>query len=419
LRGIYFQLKEVFIMINIPLPQIKERISQKTGMPEDEINQKIKAKLKQLPGLISEEGAAHIVANELGVKLFDIGEKLQIKNILAGMRNVDIVGKVLQKYELREFVKENTSGKVANLLIGDETGVIRIVLWNKQAELLSQISEGDVLKIRSGYVRENNGRKEVHLNDMSKLIINPPGVTVEVKPYTPATPINATRKQIAEISEADANVEILATIVQVFDLNFFEVCPQCNKRVRLRDEGFACQTHGKVQPDYNFVLNLYLDDGSDNIRVVFWREQVEQLLSMNKTQIMAFKEDPSKFEPIKTELLGNMIKITGRANKNQNFDRFELVANQVERNPNPDDEIKKLKEEAAKVVEQKEEQKPLPKEPEPRRAEPKKEFTPKSTFKPTPAEAAADETEDSTGDGNNFESFNLDEELEDPDGTAE
>jgi replication factor A1 len=409
-------------MINIPLPQIKERISQKTGLSEDEINQKIKAKLKQLPGLISEEGAAHIVANELGVKLFDIGEKLQIKNVLAGMRNVDLVGKVLQKYELREFVKENSSGKVANILIGDETGVIRIVLWNKQAELLSQLSEGDVVKIRSGYVRENNGRKEVHLNDMSKLIINPPGVTVEVKPYTPAVPVVGTRKQIAEISEADANVEILATIVQVFDLNFFEVCPQCNKRVRLRDEGFACQTHGKVTPDYNFVLNLYLDDGSDNIRVVFWRDQVEQLLSMDKTQIMAFKEDPSKFEPIKTELLGNMIKISGRANKNQNFDRIELVANQVERNPNPDEEIKKLKEEADRVVEQKEEgaQATLPRKPEPARAEtryePKKEFAPKSTFKPTPAEAAAGE--DSTG-GEDFESFNIDEELEDPDGTAE
>ena len=405
-------------MINIPLPQIKERISQKTGMPEDEINQKIKAKLKQLPGLISEEGAAHIVANELGVKLFDIGEKLQIKNILAGMRNVDLVGKVLQKYELREFVKENSSGKVANILIGDETGVIRIVLWNKQADLLSQLSEGDVVKIKSGYVRENNGRKEVHLNDMSKLIINPPGVTVEVKPYTPAVPVVGARKQIAEISEADANVEILATIVQVFDLNFFEVCPQCNKRVRLRDEGFACQTHGKVTPDYNFVLNLYLDDGSDNIRVVFWRDQVEQLLSMNRTQILAFKEDPSKFEPIKTELLGNMIKISGRANKNQNFDRIELVANQVERNPNPDEEIKKLKEEADRVVEQKEEQKPLPRQPEPRRAEPKKEFAQKSTFKPTPAEAAADETQDSTG-GEDFESFNIDDELKDPDDAAE
>ncbi|MBN2459668.1 hypothetical protein JXB28_05260 [Candidatus Woesearchaeota archaeon] len=338
-------------MMSIPLPQIKERIQQKTGMSEDEINQKIKAKLKQLPGLISEEGAAHIVANELGVKLFEMaaGEKLQIKNILTGMRNVDVVGKVVQKYELREFKTEKSSGKVANMLIGDETGVVRVVLWHKQTDLFSQLNEGDVVKIRGAYVRDNNNRKELHLSEASKLIINPPGVEVAVKER--AAPSQGVRKSIADIREDDSNVEILATVVQVFDLNFFEVCPQCGKRARLREEeGFVCQTHGRVTPDYNYVLNLYLDDGSDNMRVVFWRQQVEQLLDMDKPRILAFKEDPSKFEPIKTDLLGSIIKISGRANKNQNFDRIELVASNVERNPDPDDEIKKLKEEAAKAV---------------------------------------------------------------------
>ncbi|MBN2052296.1 hypothetical protein JW756_02225 [Candidatus Woesearchaeota archaeon] len=382
-------------MINIPLPQIKERISQKTGMPIDEINQKIKSKLRQLPGLISEEGAAHIVANELGVKLFEMsaGEKLQIKNILAGMRNVDVVGKVLQKYEIREFTKDNSTGKVANFLLGDETGVIRIVLWHKQAELMNQFNEGDVLKIRGGYVRENNGRKEVHLNDMSKLLINPAGVTVDVKPYAPPV---STRKQISEIKEDDANVEILATIVQVFDLNFFEVCPQCAKRIRLKDEGFVCQTHGKVTPNYNYVLNLYLDDGSDNIRTVLWREQVEQLLGMDRNQVMTFKEDPSKFEPIKTELLGNIVKVSGRANKNQNFDRIELVANKVDKSPDPDDEIRKLKEEADKAVAKEE---PAP------RVEAVREAAKQETFKKT--------------DEQDFENFDIDEELVDTDEAQE
>jgi hypothetical protein len=249
-------------------------------------------------------------------------------------------------------------------------------------------------------VRENNGKKEVHLSEMSKLIINPPGVTVEVKPYSPAS-AESTRKQIADIKEDDANIEILATIVQVFDINFFEVCPQCSKRIRLRDEGFMCQTHGKVTPEYNYVLNLYLDDGSDNIRVVFWRQQIEELLGMDKPQIMSFKDDPSKFEPIKTELLGNIIKVSGRANKNQNFDRIELVANKVDKSPDPDEEIKKLKEEADKVVEQKEE------EPEPVSEEKEKK----------PFDKARDK--DSDMSEHDFENFDLDEELVDTDEPVE
>ncbi|HHE36734.1 MAG TPA: hypothetical protein ENL16_02870 [Candidatus Woesearchaeota archaeon] len=388
-------------MINMPLDQIKERISQKTGLSEDEINQKIKAKLKQLPGLISEQGAAHIVANELKVKLFDIGEKLQIKNILSGMRNVDVVGKVLQKYELREFKTEKHAGKVANMLIGDDTGVIRVVLWHKQAELINQLKEGDIVKIRGGYVRDNQGRKEIHLSELSKLIINPPGVNVEVKPYEPPV---AVRKSIADIKEDDVNVEILATIVQVFDINFFEVCPQCNKRVRLRDEGFLCPTHGKIEPEYNYVLNIYLDDGSDNIRTVFWRQQVEQLLSMDKSQIMVFKDDPSKFEPIKTELLGNIIKVIGRANKNQTFDRIELVVNQVDKSPDPDEEIKKLKEEVEKAVTQDKEANTTPIDTSQEAKHETQDNQDKAAQPPTQQEATLEEED--------LENLDLDEELE-------
>ncbi|KYK25741.1 hypothetical protein AYK26_01865 [Euryarchaeota archaeon SM23-78] len=377
-------------MISMPLPQIKERIIKKTGLTEEQLNQKIKAKLQKLSGLISEEGAAHIIANELGVKLFDIGEKLQIKNILPGMRNVDVIGKVLQKYELREFQTEKHSGKVSNMLIGDETGTVRVVMWHKQAELINQLKEGDVVKIRGGYIRDNNRRYEIHLSEMSKLIINPPGVKVEVKPYEPPA---AVRKKIAEIQEDDANVEILATIVQVFDINFFEVCPQCNKRIRLREEGFVCPSHGKVEPNYNYVLNLYLDDGSDNIRVVFWRQQAEELLGMDNFQILTFKDDPTKFEPIKTELLGHIVKISGRANKNQNFDRIELIASKVDKSPDPDEEIKKLKEEADRVVAEEEETPEEEPEEEPEPEEESEEEKEESEQEPEDTEEAKAEPE--------------------------
>jgi hypothetical protein len=334
-------------MINLPLNESIERISKKTGLSADEVNQKIKAKLKQLSGLISEEGAAYIVANELGVKLFEPGEALQIKNIMPGMRNVDVTAKVVQKYDLREFNSERGPGKVASMLIGDDTGVMRVTMWHKQAELVNQLKEGDIVKIVGGYVRENNGRRELHLNEMSKVIINPKGVEISVKPYTPAV---ANRKKISEITENDSGVELLATIVQVFDINFFEVCPQCNKRARLREEGFMCPTHGKVAPDFNYVLNIYLDDGSDNMRVVLWRDQVEQLLGLGRDQVLSFKDDLSKFEPFKTELLGNIIKVQGRANKNQTFDRIELVASKIDKNPDPEAELGKLKEEGAKAA---------------------------------------------------------------------
>ena len=76
---------------------------------------------------------------------------------------------------------------------------------------------------------------------------------------------------------------------------------------------------------------------------------MEKLINSNKEKILAYKDNPDKFEEVKTELLGNIVKINGRVKKNLFFDRIEIVANDVSLNPNPDEEIKRLDEEVKKV----------------------------------------------------------------------
>ena len=332
-------------MIKIPYEQIVERIGKETKISESEINGKIDSKMKQLSGLISKEGAAHIVANELGIKLFDtFTGKLQIKNILAGLRNVETVGKVLQTYELREFTTNDRQGKVASLVIGDETGTIRVVMWGDQADNIKNISKDMTLKIIGCYVKDNNGTIELHLNDRSKLLINPEGETVkEIKQN------NTERKSINQLTENDSSVEILGTIVQIFEPRFFEICPQCSKRTKNVEGAFSCPEHNNIEPDYSYVLNLIVDDGTENIRTVFFRDSMEQLIKLNKEKILVYKDNPEKFEDIKTELLGNIIKINGRVKKNLFFDRIEIVANDVFLNPDPEQEIKRLDDEVKKV----------------------------------------------------------------------
>jgi replication factor A1 len=330
-------------MFKMPLSEIIEKIKEKANVSEEEINNKIDEKLKQLSGLISKEGAAHIIANEYGVKIFDqVSGKLQIKNILAGMRDVETVGKVQQIFPISEFQrKDGTPGKVSSLVVGDETGTIRVVMWGSQTDALETLKQDDIVKILSGYVRENTGRKEIHLNDRSKLIINPPGETVgEIKKEAPI------RKSIDQLNEKDIDVELFATIVQVFDIRFFEVCPTCNKRARPRETSFVCEAHGEVKPNYSYVLNLVLDDGKGTIRTVFFRDQLEHLLEKTKEEVIIFKDAPEKGEELKTTLLGNQIKVLGRVNKNEMFDRLEFITKQVFPKPNPEEEIKLMQKNA-------------------------------------------------------------------------
>ena len=327
-------------MLKIPYEEIVLKINQNTGMPVSEIEERVEKKLKQLSGLISKEGAAHIVANELGVKIFEpLSGKLQIKNILNGMRDVETVGKGLQVYDVREFSTETRSGKVASMLIGDETGTIRVVMWGTQADHAANLGQGFIVKVIGGYVRENNGRKEIHLNDRSQLIINPKG---EIVNAVAEEAKNGTRKEIKQLAENDSDVELLGTIVQVFDIRFYEVCPKCGKRAKPSVDLFVCSEHGNVIPAYAYVLNAVLDDGTETIRCVFFRNQVERLLNLNQEQLLKFKSEPAEFEAMKNNLLGTIVKLNGRTNKNSMFNRLEFITQQVDINPNPEEQMKRM-----------------------------------------------------------------------------
>ncbi|MCP3682506.1 MAG: hypothetical protein GY861_07425 [bacterium] len=325
-------------MIKIPYEEIVEKIKQDSGLGDEELKGRIDKKLEQLSGLISKEGAAHIVANELGIKLIEqTSGKLQIKNILSGMRDVETVGKVINVYDAKEFKTEKREGKVGSLFMGDETGSIRVVLWNEQADNLKNIKAGDVVKVKGGYVRERQNNKEIHLNDRSILAINPEGEKVEVQ--------GITRKKIEELKPGDSMVELMATIVQVFDIRFYEVCPDCGKRTRMREEGFICESHGKISPAYAYLMNVFLDDGTENMRAVFFRDQVKTILGKTNEQITELRENPDKFEQVKNDLLGNLIKVSGRVNSNEMFNRTEFVAQTVSF-ADPQEEINRIKNDA-------------------------------------------------------------------------
>ena len=118
-------------MFNLSYAEVIEKIKNSTDLSEEEISRRVEQKLDKLSDLISKDGAAHILANELNVNIFEnIPKELKINRLIPGMSFVNIIGKVINVYEIREYNKNNKRGKVGNLLIGDETGVIRTVLWD-------------------------------------------------------------------------------------------------------------------------------------------------------------------------------------------------------------------------------------------------------------------------------------------------
>jgi replication factor A1 len=330
-------------MYKMPVDEIIKRLVSNTDFNEEEIKSKIKAKMDELSGLISSEGAAHIIANELGVKLFQLGTgMLKIKDIVPGMRNVETAGKVTNVFDVREFDTGNRQGKVGNFIIADDTGSIRITLWNEMADKLAQLEKGQIVRIKSAYVRQNNvGFKELHLNDKSALIQNPPGIEIADR--------ITERKQIINLTDEDQVVELMGHVVDMYRPAFFEICPKCSKRIKQDDitGTYTCPEHQQVEPVFAHVLNVLLDDGTGTMRITCWREQAEKLLS----NIKDMRSDESLFEPAKANLLGEMLKVVGRVKKNLVSNATELNAISIDSKPKPEEEIEKLEKQVAELEE--------------------------------------------------------------------
>jgi len=329
-------------MIKIPLNDILGKIKEKTAWSDQEVDRKLKQKMDQLAGLISKEGAAHIIANEQGIKLLEqTSGRLKIKNVLSGMRNVEIVGRVIDVYEVREFQKEDRSGKVGSFIVGDETSSVRVVLWGSQTDNILKLEKNMVVRIKGSYAKDNQGRKELHLGESGMIELNPADEVVgEVKQRR-----DFSRKPIKDLAGNENDVELMGTIVQCYDLKFFEVCPTCNKRARQLGENYMCEEHGQVTPVYSYVFNVFMDDGSGSIRIVFFRNQLQNLLKKTNEEIVGYRNFADKFENIKHELLGKIIKLRGKASVNEKFGRAEFIAQFVDPDPHPDEELARLKNE--------------------------------------------------------------------------
>ena len=308
------------------LHELIKKISSESGLDEREIMNKIEDKRVELSDLISEEGAAYIVAKELGVVMVR-QERLDIAHIIPGMQNVDIIGKIMKMSPVREFSTEKGSGRVANMTIADETGSVHISLWNEEIKSIEGLETGEVIRVR-GHVKEDNlGNPEIRLGRYGSAAKSEEEVG-SIKENRRA----AERTPIRHLSGGGYK-EIRAPLIQVFESNvFYEVCPQCRSRIKLNEsEEFNCPDHGVIEtPDYGLILSGIADDGTESIRIVFFNEQAEKLLGMTTKDAKKLFDKKKKLEAVLSLIpLGKEYVFEGRARPNQLFGRLEFIVSDV------------------------------------------------------------------------------------------
>jgi replication factor A1 len=249
-------------------------VSEKTGLQKGELRQRIREKQHELSGLVSEEGAAFIIANELGVKTQNRvieTAQMKIKDIMPDMRAVTTTGRIKFISEPREFTtKKGLKNKVCNLELYDETGSIRAVLWN--ASDIDQVEngnlkEGSIIQIKNGYIREGwKGGYEINLGNKGMVVINPDDVdTKEIPKKAPVI--------FSKISELKPgmNTTVAARITHNWGVREFD--KNGNK--------------GKV-------ANVIVNDGTGGTRLVLWNEQADIIEKLEVGKIVKIENGFTK-----------------------------------------------------------------------------------------------------------------------------
>jgi replication factor A1 len=96
---------------------------------------------------------------------------VDIKDLVDGMKRVDVEGKIVEKGDPREVKSrfKDETYRIVDAVLADESGSIKLTLWNEQIE---QVNVGDNIKVENGYVTSFKGEAQLNVGKFGKLTVS-------------------------------------------------------------------------------------------------------------------------------------------------------------------------------------------------------------------------------------------------------
>ena len=159
---------------------------------------------------------------------------------------VNFVARVVSVFDTKEFTRnDGTIGRVGNMIVGDETGKIRVTLWDNMADLIKaeKVKAGQNLQI-SGYAKQGYSGVEVNVGNNGVLTESEEEIDVA-----------ASSQKIKDIKDGMGDLNLTGKVLEISEVKTFQ-----------RKDGSS----GKVG-------NLLLGDATGTLRVTLWDEKTEFL----------------------------------------------------------------------------------------------------------------------------------------------
>jgi replication factor A1 len=244
-------------------------LAKQPELSEQRIQEMLAYERARSGGLIDDKTLLRLIAARYGVEVVkpvEFNRILSSNHLFSGLNDVSVEGSLAAVFPVHTFRGEK-SGKVANLMIVDEYGLLRVVLWNDKAEIVEQdqLQIGQNIRLLHGYTREDQyGKVELHLGIKSRIEIIDNSGTEFQNSYPDV------EKFVSKIDEITNNtfnnVHLSGMVKEVL-----------NSKAFTKGDG----TEGKF-------LRFILTDGSAEIIVVVWNGKVDALERQLKPNVCLY-----------------------------------------------------------------------------------------------------------------------------------
>lgn len=92
---------------------------------------------------------------------------MKISELKPGMRRVDVEGRIVEKGEPRQVqTRFGDTSTVADAILSDDSGKIKMSLWNEQ---IDSVNVNDEIRVENGYVTSFRGESQLNVGRYGRL----------------------------------------------------------------------------------------------------------------------------------------------------------------------------------------------------------------------------------------------------------
>ena len=239
--------------------------------------------------------------------------KAKVKDLKEGVGNVTLTARVLS-IETRTVNVQGDEKQVHSGVMADPTGKIQFSAWHDFG-----LSQGDVIKIKGGYVKSWRGIPQFSFDDRSEVKILDETEMPQLSELSKRT-VYPVEDIISRGGAIDVAVDGVVIDIRSGSGLIFR-CPECNRVVQ---KG-VCRIHGEVEGTADLRIKAVVDDGTGALTAVMGREITEGLLGKDVKECQKRAKDAMDIGVIEDELRSILLATPVRVMGDATLDDFGVM----------------------------------------------------------------------------------------------